>query len=206
MVRPSTPATGRGKIVGALLAVAAVFGYGSFAAWQQRTVGRTPGRNTFAKGMQPITFGDTPCEVGRLRVDWRAASTRRCEGDRWILLSWPDTERAVLGARRLPDGRSWIGDRGGLNPLSGERLEDFASVYGWRSGELWLRIGVRDSLETMEQIESRSERRRADSRWRVKNGFAVDSKGEVTVDLREAVIRVSGPGRAEAAIFMAEQY
>jgi hypothetical protein len=205
VVRPTTPATRRGRVLSAVLAVGSVFGYGYFAAWQQRTYDRTPGRNTFDKGMRPVTYGDTPCEVGRLRVDWRAVSTRRCEGDRWVLLNWPETEKAVLGGRDLPPGE-WRKGIGELNPFEGEQLDSFAAAYGWSNGESWLRIAMKPAAESEAAIASRSESRKADRRWRPSQGYAVDADGTVTIDLPSVLIRASGSDGVAVAEYMAKQY
>jgi hypothetical protein len=205
VVRPTTPLTRRGRVASAVATVFAIAVFVWFGAWQQRTHDRTPGRNTFDKGMKPVTYGDTPCAIGRLRVDWRAVSTRRCQGDRWVLLSWPETEKTVLGGRQLPPGE-WQRGIGELNILEGEQLDMFAAAYGWSQGDLWLRIAIKPVADSEATIAARSAKRKADRRWRPSGGYAVNARGSVTIDLPDCLIRVSGANRVQVAEFMARQY
>jgi hypothetical protein len=213
VVRPTTPLTRRGRVASAVATVFAIAVFVWLGAWQQRTHDRTPGRNTFDKGMRPVTYGDTPCAIGRLRVDWRAVSTRRCQGDRWVLVRWADVERLVIEGRQLAPGYGWvtaIGLGAGSNYIEGERMERYIASYAWTStsgasGQHKLTIAIRTEVLSSSEIEARSLRRDADRRWRVGDGFAVDT-GDVTIDLAHATIRVAGPDRISVAEFMARQY
>jgi hypothetical protein len=172
------------------------------------------GRNTVVAGLKRESFGDTPCEVGRLRVDWRANTTRRCEGDRWVRLSWEETNTVARGDRELPLGGWWFLEaleETGENSISGERMGDYQAVITWKGVYDSITIGVREGRLSSSVLEAKAKRRRPSERTgSFGTGFFVDygdtDEGSTMVYLPGATLDVSGPDRMKNAEFMALQY
>jgi hypothetical protein len=155
-----------------------------------------------------------PCTMGALRVDWPSSVTRRCEGDRWHRLTWPETEAIVLGGRVLSPPGFWkpSSQLDEIGPeMRDEKMSIYRAAFAWQGyDKLNLTIALR--YNRLDPTALRKESKRWTWGTRVEtNGYVISGNGNNTqkqtqtfIDAPTFVLEVSGPGSRAVATKIAD--